>query len=445
MASGVFTAGTFDGSGALLTTNTIPRLSVATGTANHVIINGVGGALSSEAQLAVTRGGTGVGTLTGMVRGNGAGVFTASTSTTGYVAYWSDANTVSGEAQLSVSRGGTGVGTLTGVVKGNAATDFTAMTSTANYVTYWSDANTISGEPQLAVSRGGTGVGTLTGMVKGTGAVDLSAVTSTTGYAAYWSDANTVSGEIRLAVTRGGTGVGTLTGVVKGNGTGAFTDMNGLAGGAAYWSDANTIASTAVGTSGYVLQSAGAGAPTWINATDANTATTIAKRGAAGVISFGTTDVTNLVVNSDVAGTGKITIDAIRLGAPTMTAPVAGNSQTIRVSTAIETSAVATTTILTIPTTVSYCGSVDAVISGSTTGGSNCVIKITARYQRAAAAGSPTVSTPAIVVVDTTATIPTTTATIVASGANILVRVVTDTVTTMYWIATVDIQHRYYG
>lgn len=49
----------FSGSGSGLSSNTVPRAAVANGTASHVVINDGGGALSSEAQLAMSRGGTG--------------------------------------------------------------------------------------------------------------------------------------------------------------------------------------------------------------------------------------------------------------------------------------------------------------------------------------------------------------------------------------------------
>jgi hypothetical protein len=331
------------------------------------------------------------------------------------------------------------------MIKGNAAANLTAQTSTADYAAYWSDANTISGEPQLLVSRGGTGVGTLTGIVKGNGTADFTAVTSTAGYAAYWSDANTISGQAQLQVSRGGTGAATLTGMLNGNATSAVTGITATQYGVTYWSTTELIASTTAGTAGYLLQANTAAAPSWIQATDAPTASTIAKRTTSGNISFGTTDVNNLVVNSDVTGTGKITIDAIRLGAPTIAAPTAPNSQSFRVSSAIETVLDQLYTVLTIATTASYCGSVDATISGSTITGSNCVFKITARYQRAAGAASVTVSSAAVIVVDTAATIPNATASITGSGSTILVRVLTDTASAMYWIATVDVQHRYYG
>ncbi|MBI5528199.1 MAG: hypothetical protein HY897_17845 [Deltaproteobacteria bacterium] len=73
--------------------------------------------------------------------------------------------------------------------------------------------------------------------------------------------------------------------------TSATTATN-LAGGGAgtipYQSAANTTAMLAAGTSGYLLQSGGAGAPSWINATNASTASTVVKRDGSGNFSAGT-------------------------------------------------------------------------------------------------------------------------------------------------------------
>lgn len=55
----VTASGRFNGSGAGLSNGTVPRASMAAGTANHVVINdGSGGLLTSEATLALSRGGT---------------------------------------------------------------------------------------------------------------------------------------------------------------------------------------------------------------------------------------------------------------------------------------------------------------------------------------------------------------------------------------------------
>lgn len=58
--------------------------------------------------------------------------------------------------------------------------------------------------------------------------------------------------------------------------------------GVAYYSSTTKITSTAAGTSGYLLQGNGSAAPSWIQATNANTASTIVKRDASGNFSAGT-------------------------------------------------------------------------------------------------------------------------------------------------------------
>ncbi len=74
--------------------------------------------------------------------------------------------------------------------------------------------------------------------------------TGTTGYSAYWTDANTLGAEQYVSVTRGGLG-GNMTAVGAGE--------------IVYSTGTTTYDSLASGTSGYLLQSTGAGAPTWTN------------------------------------------------------------------------------------------------------------------------------------------------------------------------------------
>ncbi|MBU2025944.1 tail fiber domain-containing protein, partial [Patescibacteria group bacterium] len=89
------------------------------------------------------------------------GSWGAVTGTTNYAAYWSDENTISAEQYLAVTRGGTGAGTFTGVLKGNGTGAFTAMTGTPNYVTRWTDANTL-GIGTLYDNGTSVGIGTAT-------------------------------------------------------------------------------------------------------------------------------------------------------------------------------------------------------------------------------------------------------------------------------------------
>lgn len=75
-----------------------------------------------------------------------------------------------------------------------------------------------------------------------------------------------------LPVTNGGTGTATKP----------------TQGGIIYASSATAYASTAAGSSGQLLQSAGTGKPTWITATNSNTASTVVKRDGNGNFSAGT-------------------------------------------------------------------------------------------------------------------------------------------------------------
>ena len=58
--------------------------------------------------------------------------------------------------QLAVSNGGTGATSLTGVLKGNGTSAFTAMTGTANYITRWSNSSTLGNS---IIYDNGTNVG----------------------------------------------------------------------------------------------------------------------------------------------------------------------------------------------------------------------------------------------------------------------------------------------
>jgi hypothetical protein len=127
--------------------------------------------------------------------------------------------------QLSVARGGTGAGTLTGVVIGNATANMTAVAGTAGQFLRRNTANTayefrtlqgsdIAGseltktdDTNVTISLGGTPASAL-----------LQPVSLTLG----WTG--------QLAVGRGGTGASTLTGVLIGNGTSAVSGVAGTSG-----------------------------------------------------------------------------------------------------------------------------------------------------------------------------------------------------------------------
>jgi hypothetical protein len=127
--------------------------------------------------------------------------------------------------QLAVSRGGTGASTLTGVLVGNGTSAFTAVVGTAGQFLRRNTANTayefrtlqgsdiagseltFSNDTNVQMTLGGTPASAL-----------LQPVSINLG----WTG--------QLAVSRGGTGASTLTGVLIGNGTSAVTAITGTAG-----------------------------------------------------------------------------------------------------------------------------------------------------------------------------------------------------------------------
>ena len=89
---------------------------------------------------------------------------------------------------------------------------------------------------------------------------------------AVYVDAGVIKEISTLAISKGGTGTSTAP----------------TQGGVIYASSTSAYASTDAGTSGQLLQSAGTGKPTWITATNSNTASTVVKRDSSGNFSAGT-------------------------------------------------------------------------------------------------------------------------------------------------------------
>ena len=127
--------------------------------------------------------------------------------------------------QLSVARGGTGVGTLTGVVIGNATANMTAVAGTAGQFLRRNTANTAY---EFRTLQGGDIAGSELTRTNDTnvqmtlGGTPASALLQPVSITLGWTG--------QLAVGRGGTGASTLTGVLIGNGTSAVTGVTGTSG-----------------------------------------------------------------------------------------------------------------------------------------------------------------------------------------------------------------------
>ena len=127
--------------------------------------------------------------------------------------------------QLSVARGGTGAGTLTGVVIGNATANMTAVAGTAGQFLRRNTANTAY---EFRTLQGGDIAGSEltktddTNVTISLGGTPASALLQPVSLTMGWTG--------QLSVSRGGTGASTLTGVLIGNGTSAVTGVAGTSG-----------------------------------------------------------------------------------------------------------------------------------------------------------------------------------------------------------------------
>ena len=127
--------------------------------------------------------------------------------------------------QLSVARGGTGAGTLTGVVIGNGTANMTAVAGTAGQFLRRNTANTAY---EFRTLQGGDIAGSEltktddTNVQISLGGTPASALLQPVSLTMGWTG--------QLAVGRGGTGASTLTGVLIGNGTSAVSGVAGTSG-----------------------------------------------------------------------------------------------------------------------------------------------------------------------------------------------------------------------
>ncbi|MEK7549521.1 MAG: hypothetical protein AAB519_00840, partial [Patescibacteria group bacterium] len=204
------------------------------------------------------------------VSGGGGGL--SGTGTNGYAAYWTGTGTLAAEAQLSVSRGGTGAASLNdlitlgthttgnyvasvangnGITGGAAGSEGGALTLAVDLLDSADGTGSISSNSGLEFAGTGSNeLGLLQGCANGQGiswndgtnvwecasfSAGLSG-TGTNGYVTYWSGVSSLGSEAQLNVVRGGTGVdgsaasnGTL---LIGNGSGytlaTITDGSGI-------------------------------------------------------------------------------------------------------------------------------------------------------------------------------------------------------------------------
>jgi hypothetical protein len=144
------------------------NITISSATSTHT--------LGWSGTLAVSRGGLGVGTITGLLVGNGTSAVTAVTGTASQILRRNAGNTayefftiagsdITGAALTKADD--------TNVTLTLGGSPTTALLRAASITAGWTGT--------LAVSRGGTGVGTLTGIILGTGTASLAGITGTAG------------------------------------------------------------------------------------------------------------------------------------------------------------------------------------------------------------------------------------------------------------------------
>ena len=127
-----------------------------------------------------------------------------------------DANTLTGTVQ--VVSGGTGVSTITGLVKGNGTNAMSAAISGTDYLAPTGSAAALTNFPTLNQNTtGNAATATKLAAPKNINGVAFDGSADIT----ITADANTLTGTVQ--VVSGGTGVSTITGLVKGNGTNAMS------------------------------------------------------------------------------------------------------------------------------------------------------------------------------------------------------------------------------
>ncbi len=194
----------------------------------------------------VADGGTGVSTLTGLVKGNGTSPFSAAVAGTDYMtpagvsaAYQPLDSDLTAIALLTTTSFGRALLELANAAALRTAAGLgTIATQNANAVAI--TGGSVTGITDLVVADGGTGVSTLTGLVKGNGTSAFSAAVQGTDYYA--------PGGTDVAVADGGTGASTASGARTNLGLVIGTDVQAWDADLDTWATKTAPSGTVIGT-----------------------------------------------------------------------------------------------------------------------------------------------------------------------------------------------------
>jgi hypothetical protein len=310
--------------------NTLAKLAGNTTTTKKYLVQTGTGAVSAAPSWGTVDGADVTGNISGSA-GSVANALALGTYLTG--------TSFNGSAAVTATVDATSANTASKVVARDASGDFSAGTITA---TLSGNATNVSGT--VAFANGGTGETTRQA------AMDALAGAVTSGQYLRGNGSDVVMSTIQAG------DVPTLNQNTTGNATTATTATN-LAGGSAgtvpYQSAAGTTAMLAAGTSGQLLQSNGAAAPTWVAAPVANNGTltmAVSGTGLSGSASFtanqsgnSTFTVTSNATNANTGSTIVARDASGNFSAGTITATLSGNASTATSATSATTATTATT------------------------------------------------------------------------------------------------------
>jgi hypothetical protein len=200
----------------------IDRSKLASGTADHVVINNASGVMSSEATLAKSRGGTGADNTAVTFPSTGTIVTEAGAQALTNKTFDADLNTVS-----NIDNGD---------IKAGAAIDRTKLASgTLDHVLINNGSGVMSSEAQLSKARGGTGADNTAVTFPATGTIVTEAGSQALTNKTFDADLNTVSniedGDIKVGanISRSKLASGTASHVIINDGSGVLSSEATLA------------------------------------------------------------------------------------------------------------------------------------------------------------------------------------------------------------------------
>lgn len=285
------------------------RNGLTVGTVATPVIDASGNIVSNSISIAtplpVASGGTGVGTITGILKGSGTNALVAATAGTDYVSPTSSsaftvkqsfaAGSASVSGSINIPATSSGNTPISGDLYGTG-TGLEWHNGTVVKQISYADGTNSSGTWSISITGSSNTSTTSTNIASGAaGSIPFQTSAGTTTFLPI--GANT------YVMTSSGTAPQwtALSGISAGTATTAGNLANGAAGQIPYQTGVSATSFTAAGTSGQILVSGGVGSPTWTSTPSVSTLTSTVTTGTAPFTVTSTTPVANLSIGGNAA------------------------------------------------------------------------------------------------------------------------------------------------